>query len=446
MKNAKTTVISQFLLSIFLFFCFSCGQKKEAKDPEPEESKTINLIDHLNNMTDAFYLSDIADHMETVQLEIDPNHLFDEEDIDNLQLTDDYIFFYTRKSGLLQYSRSGKFIRQVGRIGRGPGEYILLRNYSINKLKHQVFGYVNWTGSLVLYDFDGNYLGSVNPLFQGKNEYLSINNFEKYYLIEQNPFAPEIIDTSLVYNLAITDSAFHEVKMLTDPTYKNRKAEIVANRYDPYDSWANFYQGPPPVKKIRSDHMDFMYYGGDTIYRIGTDLEMKPRYAINTGKKMPFDVLHYRCHPLEYFDYLLIRNFHETPEYVFFDLGYKKRQYKAHFRKRDGYTDMLAKDATINEKYVSGHLYTRRREGPVPFFTNDLNGSGVFNPQWTDEKHWISAYPAYKLMSLNMDSLKQVEVKLPAARDQLVNLIENMKEADGPVLMITHLKEIQNEK
>ena len=432
-----------------ILFCFSCSSEKgnQANNTNSSEITAVNLIDNLSNTTEAFLLSEISDQVEAVQLEIDPNHLFDEEDIENLQIGENYLFFYTGRSGILQYNRSGKFIRQIGRIGRGPGEYILLRSYAVDQGSQTIMGYSNWSHSLLFHDFEGNFKKAVNPLYMGSSDYPSIHLFGKYYLIEQNPFfGPGIIDTSLVYNLAITDSAFHEVKILTDPTYKNRKAEIVANRYDPYDSWANFYQGPPPVKKIRSDHLDFIYYGGDTIYRIGTDLQVKPRYVIDTGKKMPFDILHYRCHPLEYFDYLLIRNFHETPEYVFFDLGYKKRQYKARFRKSDGYTDMLANDATINDIHLSGHLYSRRREGPVPFFTNDLNGSGAFNPQWTDEKHWICAYPAYKLMSMNLDSLRQTAVKFPAARDQFVNLIENMKETDGPVLMIVHLKGTQDEK
>ncbi len=348
--------------------------------------------------------------------------------------------------GLLKYSRAGKFLQQIGSTGRGPGEYQLLRSYSIDKNKQLIMGYASWKRSLLFYDFNGNFIKSINPSYNGAADYRAISQFGNSFVIVQDPFMPETIDTTQVFNMAIVDNDFNAIKILTNPTYNNRKTEIIENGYDPQNAWDNFYQTTPPIYKIRANSFDFLYYGGDIVYRVTEDFKLDTLYSLKIGDQFPFDVLHFRCHPLEYFNYLLIRDFQETPEYVFFDFGYKKKQYKARCRKDDGYIDVLANNAIIEDKYASERLYTRRREGIKPSFTNDLNGGGSFNPQWADEKYWSICYSAYELMNTNLDSLSTANVKIPQKREQLINIIKNLKETDGPVLMIAHLNLSQNEE
>lgn len=432
-------IISLYFFGFMVFSCTSGGQQETIKEKVSQRITDVNLIDNLNNTVSEFNLSDVADSLELVQVEMDPKYIFNEEEISNLIVTPEFIFFYTYKTGLLQYSRSGKFLRQIGRIGRGPGEYSLLRNYSIDANQRVISGYCNST-NLNMYDFDGNFLVTLKPSFNETKEFVDIYKFGEYFLFEQKPFSSSTKDTSHIYNFAITDSMFNKAKVLTNPSYINRKKEIFENRYDPYDSWANFYWPAQPIKKLTSTYIDFLYYGGDTIHRLTMGLKLETRYVLNTGEKMPFDVLHYRCHPYEYFDYVLITGFVETPRYLFLDFGYKKQKYMARFRKSDGYTDMLVNDASINEKYVSGHLYTRRREGPSPFITNDLIGSGAFSIDFADESKWASVLPAYKLLELNADSVRQVTVKYPEVRNELLTITKNLTENDGPLLLIAHLK------
>lgn len=436
MKLARHFV---FILGVVLVSCTAGNQPELVSESATQRVINVNLIDNLNNTVPEFYLSDVADSLELVQVEMNPKYIFNEEEISNLRVTPEFIFFYTYKTGLLQYSRSGKFLRQIGRIGKGPGEYSLLRNFSINDDQRTISAYCNNT-NVHLYDFDGNFLKTSQPRCRGTREFVSVHQFGGYFLFEQSPFVPETSDTSQIYNFALTDSLLNEVEVLSAPSYKNRKVEILANRYDPHDSWANFYYPAQPIKKLNSTYMDFLYYGADTIQRLTNKLELETRYVLNTGEKMPFDVLHYRCHPYEYFDYILVTDFVETPRYLFLDFGYKKQKYMARFRKSDGYTDVLVKDASINEKYVSGHLYTRRREGPSPYITNDLIGTGAFKVDYADEHKWASVFPAYKLMEFNADSVKQATVKYPILRDEFLSTAKNVSENDGPLILIAHLK------
>lgn len=448
-------VIVKNLLLVLVLFSFACSSKHNkdkiksaSSDEKSNESKRItdvNLIDNLGNTVDAFYLSEIADSIELVQLEMKPNHLFVEENMQNVLLVDNNIFFYENKAGILKYSRTGKFEQQIGKIGRGPGEYMLIRNFYIDESRKIICGYLNWTGKLVTYNLDGKFIEETTPPESfGIKEYSLFYRFGNYYLAEHSPtMSDETQDTSQIFNFAIIDSVFNEVKTLIDPNWISRKQEILKNKYDPWDSWANFYQINPPTKKLRNKCLDYLYSGSDTIYRLTEKLHNEVRYVLNSGEKMPFEMRHCRLAPLKYFDFVVVTNFEETADYLFIDLAHKKNFYKARFRKSDGTTDMLKTQCEIKENYLAGKLYNRRRNGEKPAFTNDIIGTGIFEPRWTTEKTWTSAVPAYQLMRLNLDSLSHIEVKHPAVRDNLIKMIENMKETDGPVLMIAHLKNVE---
>lgn len=449
MKKRKFPIIkSCFHLAIIITVACSSDEKKNSviKPEKQERIENVNLIDNTDNIAEAFYLSDIVDSIEIVQLEINPNHLFAEDRINNLFLTDNDIFFYETKSGLLKYNRLGEFQQQIGKIGKGPGEYLLIRNYYVDETLQTITAYLNWKGKLVSYDFEGKLLAEVKPpLLSGIKGYSGFYRLGNYHLAEHFPaFSEETSDTSQVFNFVVADSLFHEIKTLTDPSYKNYKQDILDNKYDPWDSWANFYQIDPPRLKFRDTYMDLMYPGNDTIYRLTHKLQTELRYIVNTGKKMPFEMLHLHLPPLEYFDYLSLLDFEETANYLFIDFAWKKNFYKARFQKSTGQVDMLKKPCEIQEKFLSGRLYTRRRDGKKPSFTDDMLGTGEFRHQWTNQQNWICAIPAYKLLELDLDSLKKAEVKQPSVRDKLVQKIQNIKETDGPILLVAHLKNAQS--
>lgn len=56
-------------------------------------------------------------------------------------------------------------------------------------------------------------------------------------------------------------------------------------------------------------------------------------------------------------------------------------------------------------------------------------------------KSGICAYNAFDLLEqVDIDELKQSEVLLPEKRNQLVRILENLKEDDNPVIMVATLK------
>ena len=83
---------------------------------------------HLNappSIVEPLMLSELADSVSYVALETTKETLTK----DGVQYGDRYYCCF--KSNILCFDKTGKFLHQVGQVGRGPQEYIMSRNYVI---------------------------------------------------------------------------------------------------------------------------------------------------------------------------------------------------------------------------------------------------------------------------------------------------------------------------
>ena len=70
----------------------------------------------------------------------------------------DTLFVFDRSnSSLLLFAPDGKFIRRIGRIGRGPGEYLRARDFLIDPDGRTV-SLLNPIGEIITYGFDGDFI------------------------------------------------------------------------------------------------------------------------------------------------------------------------------------------------------------------------------------------------------------------------------------------------
>lgn len=145
--------------------CFGCGPSNNIKTnsfsevlPEPY---VIDLTD-IDNLPakNVPLLSDVVDSLEYIKLETHPDYLIGSI-IDNPVVSDKYLFLYcSHNTGLLQYSRSGKFIRKIGAYGKGPGEYLQLKGFWIDENKGIIYTVPNWKTTIDRYDLTtGKYIG-----------------------------------------------------------------------------------------------------------------------------------------------------------------------------------------------------------------------------------------------------------------------------------------------
>lgn len=70
----------------------------------------------------------------------------------------DTLFVFDRSnSSLLLFAPDGRFIRRIGRIGRGPGEYLRARDFLIDPDGRTV-SLLNPIGEIITYGFDGGFI------------------------------------------------------------------------------------------------------------------------------------------------------------------------------------------------------------------------------------------------------------------------------------------------
>jgi hypothetical protein len=137
-----------FFLSALVFT--ACRRTDKSKKSESAVLPyKIEIEKNINN-TKSLPLSSIGKRLEYIPLETDPECMIGM--IEQVTLTESFIFIRDR-SKLLQFDKSGRFVRQIGRQGRGPEEYSDIGDSFISKESIFIL-----TGKSVLeFDFNGKF-------------------------------------------------------------------------------------------------------------------------------------------------------------------------------------------------------------------------------------------------------------------------------------------------
>lgn len=190
MKRTYKIVQVLSFFSCLAFLC-ACGQ--------PKENSPYPIIDWEGYASGAIQISDYVDSISYIQFDsavVIPGFAC-------VHATDSFFFLGTSE-GILKYSHRGKFLRKIGNIGQGPGEYIRGQNkFSLDTRNQQVYVY-NYPDKIMAFTFDGEYLGQVKiekteidciPAgFHFINGYFYFFYF--FYGGEDQPYLWEIIDAN----------------------------------------------------------------------------------------------------------------------------------------------------------------------------------------------------------------------------------------------------------
>ena len=135
-------------------------------------------------------LSEISEKVEAIELEVTDASLI--QSVSRVLCSPDFIIVQEWKSIML-FDRKGKFIRQIGSSGQGPGEYVDIGTITADFDSKKIFVYSSG-GKFICYDFEGmvikesplEYFGrTYNPYMNyidGKLLFLS----ESFITIEEN--------------------------------------------------------------------------------------------------------------------------------------------------------------------------------------------------------------------------------------------------------------------
>lgn len=361
----------------------------------------INVVEGMNEKGD-FKLSDIVADVTYIPLETHSNNIISHVDI--IKNAEGMFIVKASPVGLYLFDRNGKFLREISRNGKGPGEYNLLGSVSVNQHNKRFYLYTKMPDQLLLYSYTGEFIKKYDcPQFQTTNdmEFISDNHL---LLMFSNP------EGKTPYSYKVYDPEYNLAKSAVRPLqYSSNSATESKYEFSFYTLNNKFH--------VKENMLN------DTLYQISSRLEFNPKYVFNSGRyTMPVS---YKTQFLEYykrqdFKYVIMQHVFESAKYLIYSYRFDKKL-------RYDYFDKTKRKS-----------FTFSSEG-IP---NDFDGGPVFAPIYQKNNELIGYIHAYELLAhFASDAFKNFTPKYPEKKRELEQLANSLSENDNPVLMIVKLKE-----
>ena len=150
------------LLACCLVLYLSSISENNAQKAKKYPPYYIDIKKNINNI-EIINLSSIGKDLSYIPLETTPKCLI--TNIKKILFSNSYIFI-SEFNKLLQFDRNGKFIRQIGSTGSGPGEYLSVGDFCIDEKKKEICIIFSSGSKLLIFGFDGVFKNSVNISFR----------------------------------------------------------------------------------------------------------------------------------------------------------------------------------------------------------------------------------------------------------------------------------------
>jgi len=253
----KTIIISFLVAGFLLGSCNNSGHRKNDNSDLPYH---VNLENEINNVQ-SVPLSTLGRRLEYVPLETDTACLI--KSISNVFVSDSFIYV-SDGNRLLLFNRNGRFLKQIGSAGRGPGEYSRIADFIVDKGKREI--YVLTSRMVLIYDFNGRFKGDFKFDFPGRQFVLRGEGSFVFHPFNLSQPTPEP-----VYSWYIIDKTGTVQTKIVNTLKRVNKGLIVPV------SPLYMYNGTP----------HFMEFGIDTLYNY--DNHIKRPYAIFHSGEMKLD-------------------------------------------------------------------------------------------------------------------------------------------------------------
>lgn len=255
-KIMKATFFS-LLVGVLLFS--SCKNSSQISSILPYQ---IDLEKSINNVK-FIPLSTIGKELQYIPLETNHDCLI--KRIDQIAFSDSFIFISDARK-LLQFKRNGRFVRQIGSVGRGPGEYEVIWDICIDISKEFIY-IIAGKGNVVAFDFKGHHIRSF--MQPERSEQFIMKDPESLMFYSINISMPS---NDTAYSWYITDTNGIILSRIRNCLKRNSKFMVRVSPLYLFNETAHF-----------------MEFGIDTLYYFNNSI--KEPYAIfNVGDlKMDLD-------------------------------------------------------------------------------------------------------------------------------------------------------------
>ena len=340
-------------------------------------------------------LSSIAQSVRYVALETDSDMLIDDQSICGLYVLEDGILL-ADKNQCSYFDPAGKFVRQIGRKGRGPGEYSSINQMKYDKTNAAVYISDRSKRGILKYDLAGNYLETIIP-----------KHFATSWYVEGDKVA-----------LNVGNMRGNNPRMMILLSEQGDTLKVFPN-YDRFvrkggptlslDNQALFYECDHETRYLRTFN--------DTLYTLMQDsLSLSPCYVFKTlshalDANTRADVSAFINSEQ---DYLLPWSVVETEGYLFVQM----------LRNKQGLWPFV-----FDKKKQAFYAVSQVKENRG--YTNDLDEGMPFFPSYkVDEKTVCAVLSSYKIVAFDEEH-----------QNRQSNLLKRkITEDSNPVLMIVTLR------
>jgi hypothetical protein len=317
---------------------------------------------------------------------------------------------------LLSFSTSGKFLKKYSKVGRGPGEYMEITDFTYLPDKEKLAILCSGCKKIYFYNLKGEFLKETSIDFR-PNRIISFS--DKLILVNNRQFR-DLSDYFSVSIISENGDLQNRLIKHENEVAEKKRISVAGNNLYILDNSLNFYE---PIY--------------DTIWRITSDFKVSSKSIIFYSKdKLPFiDTSTPQSEFLSILTkYVTLNSYSESEKYIFFVVNNKETRNNILFDKTSG----ISTNLTFNKQL---------RDISINSFYNDLDGGPPFWPAGI-----ISGDKAFSLIQISSlkryyDSNKdQLELLEQFHNLKIQEILKNSTINDNPIIMIVTLKSSKLDK
>lgn len=404
-------------LLLTLLFCFSlfgCHSRSDI----PGEIKNIDM-NQAFDMEKSILLSDLVKSVEVVQFYPAIETYF--MNARSFSVGEQYILIADDRGGgtsnIILCERNGKFVRNIGRIGNGPGEFLRAWLTLMDPSENYIIIADDESNKLIKYSVSGEFINE-----RTMDELPNRNIFDEARFINENEFvlvprrpvrAIDGFASMLVYDLDLNPSG----KIL--PRANDENLPLFNNLYQLIG------EGP--------DRLFYWEPYFDTLYTINPDHSTEATHIIGWSKDGPsFDYMKtftFELPPHKQYPNYFIYSISETEQYFFIGGMAHKEHFSAAYNKKTEELFLLTDkpECDTSSDQISSTI------------KNDLFGIEPVYIRRFD--HQANRYVAWMKVDMvtsenDLDCVRNRDVKLPEIRDQLLQILESDEDDNKMVLLL----------
>lgn len=393
-------IIQKLLTVIFLAAAgitfFSCQSEQQ----KPESPVIVLDMEALLSNQQEITLTDIAESIKYIKLETRSDVLCQ---VLQYLVRDNKIFVRNKNETVFLFDGEGKFVRQIGRIGQGPNEYVGVQFIDASP-----------EGDLVYFYFTR---GNMVNVFSSEGE--KISDFKiKYPTWRFAALSPDRHVMISPYGAFSADSVPF-LFYLADG-----KGQVV--KQFPSKKVIMLGAGDFSIGKFMVTPKSVIGYHpfNDTVFAFDPEGNKTPKYVFDYGdKRLPDEEIDDMMKLFENREqYIHSTSLYETSDRLFIRAFHQKKPLIGFWQQKDNSLVAISSD--------DGKLL------------NDLDGGPDFWPATSDGEKTVYRLlrPVNLVESWNKGDFQEKEFKLADERKEFIRMIQELKEGDNPVIMVVKLK------